>query len=114
MGMAAATAMVSPAGGPAAPQIMPAAMAPAPDFQVGDTFHFRMGPSLVSETVEKVDGNGVWWRDNMGRRRVGSEPVLMPARPVVSDGGSTQVADMSIEATGNLFPLLPGRSVAFR
>lgn len=96
-------------------QIMPAAaVAPAPAFHVGDVFRFRVGESLIAESVERVDGQGVWWRDSLGRRWIGGEPALIPGRAVFDAGGKPQVASVVMEATGDMFPLTPGKTVTFR
>ncbi len=96
-------------------QIMPAAaVAPAPTFRVGDVFRFRVGESLIAESVERIDEQGVWWRDSLGRRWIGSEPALMPSRAVFDAGGKPQIATVVMEATGDLFPLVPGKTVTFR
>ena len=42
--------------------------APMPTFQVGDIFRYKVGNILVAERVERIDSDGVWWRDNLGRR----------------------------------------------
>ena len=103
------------ASAPAAPvaQIMPAA-AVAPAFRVGDVFRFRVGEALVAESVERIDEQGVWWRDSQGRRWIGSEPALVPSRAVFDTGGKPQIASVVMEATGDLFPLVPGKTVTFR
>lgn len=105
-------AMGQPA--PAA-QIMPAAaVATAPAFHVGDVFRYRVGEALVAESVERVDEQGVWWRDSLGRRWIGSEPALIPSRAVFDAGGKPQIASVVMEATGDLFPLVPGKTVTIR
>ncbi len=51
-----------------------------PVYRVGDTFHFRIGDTLIKETVERIDGDGVWWRDNTGRRWIGGGGDIIPER----------------------------------
>ena len=34
--------------------------APMPTFQVGDIFRYKVGNTLVAESVERIDSDGVW------------------------------------------------------
>ncbi len=85
-----------------------------PTFRVGDVFRYKVGDTLVAETVERIDGDGVWWRDSLGRRWVGSDGALIPTRAVARSAGKAQLIDAKIESTGNLFPLTVGKKVSFR
>ena len=96
-------------------QLMPvSAVAPAPAFRVGDVFRYRVGHALIEESVERIDQQGVWWRDSQGRQWIGNEPTLMPTRAIIKNGEKAEIANVVIEATGDLFPLVPGKTVAYR
>lgn len=85
-----------------------------PTFRAGDVYRYRVGEALVAETVERVDGDGVWWRDNLGRRWVGGEGALVPTRAVARPDGQPSPAEVRIESTGDMFPIDIGKTVAFR
>jgi hypothetical protein len=92
----------------------PASMAQTPAFRVGDVFRFRVGEALIAEKVEKIDAEGVWWRDSIGRRWIGEEGSLIPTRAVSGTDGKPQILNVSIESKGDLFPLTVGKSAAYR
>ena len=69
---------------------------------------------LIEESVERIDQQGVWWRDSQGRQWIGNEPTLMPTRAIIKNGEKAEIANVVIEATGDLFPLVPGKTVAYR
>ena len=85
-----------------------------PTFQVGDIYRYKVGDTLVAETVERIDSDGVWWRDNLGRRWVGSDGALVPTRAVARSEGKPQLIDANIQSTGNMFPITVGKTVSFR
>lgn len=91
-----------------------AAPANRPAFRVGDTFHFKDGGTLVAEKVEKIDGDGVWWRDNLDRQWVGGEGALIPTRAVARAESGGRTITGTIESTGELYPLTIGKTVSFR
>jgi hypothetical protein len=90
------------------------ATAPAPVFRVGDVYRFKVGDDLVVETVERINADGVWWRDSLGRRWVGGAGELIPTRAVLKSNGIFKVIDSGLEATGDLFPLTQGKAVSYR
>lgn len=90
------------------------AMAKAPAFRVGDIFRFRVGDTLIAETVERINDQGVWWRDSLGRRWVGGGGALIPTRAVLKSDGASKIVNSEMEATGDLFPLTTGKTVAYR
>ncbi len=92
----------------------PVGTAPMPAYRVGDIFRYQVGASLVAEKVERIDGDGVWWRDNLGRRWVGSEGALIPTHAVGQADGKAQIVKANIQAIGQMFPLAVGKTVAFR
>lgn len=89
-------------------------VAPAPAFRAGDVFRYKVGAKEVAETVERIDGDGVWWRDDTGRRWIGNDSALIPTHVVVQSGDKPQIIKANIEATDNVFPLSVGKTVAFR
>ncbi len=89
-------------------------MATAPVFRTGDIYRFRVGKNLIMETVEKITAEGVWWRDSVGRRWVGGESALIPSRSVLKINNTPTIADADMETTGEMFPLIPGKTVAYR
>lgn len=93
---------------------MEASAAPVPTFRIGDVFRYQVGAAEVVETVERIDRDGVWWRDNKGGHWVGNEGALVPTHAVVPNGGKPQLVKAKIQTTGEMFPLILGRSVAFR
>ncbi len=92
----------------------PIGNADTPTYRVGDIFRYRVGETLVAETVENVDAEGVWWRDNLGRRWIGDERSLVPARIVTNANGNPTIIKAAIESTGSMFPLTVGKTVAYR
>lgn len=90
------------------------APAQRPTFRVGDIFHFKDGGTLVAEKVVKIDGDGVWWRDNLDRQWVGGEGALIPARAVARTDDGGEAIKGSVESTGDLYPLTIGKTVSFR
>ena len=88
--------------------------APVPAFRVGDVFRYKVGAKEVAETVERIDGDGVWWRNDAGRRWIGNDNALIPAHVVVQSGDKPQIIKANIESTDNVFPLAIGKTVAFR
>lgn len=92
----------------------PTAMATPPAFRVGDVFRYRIGDSLIAESVEKIDAEGVWWQDSLGRRWIGGEGALIPGRKVAEMNVKPQIAKAVMESTGDLFPLTIGKTVAYR
>ncbi len=92
----------------------PIGTAEMPTFRIGDIFRYRVGESLVAETVEDINPQGVMWRDSIGRRWFGSDRSLVPAQAVANSTGKPQIIQASIESTGDLFPLAVGKTVAYR
>ncbi|NKB55647.1 MAG: hypothetical protein GKS00_04855 [Alphaproteobacteria bacterium] len=92
----------------------PAVAASAPTYRVGDRFRYRVGSDFVTETVVRIDAEGVWWRSSDDRRWVGGDRALIPIHMVAETDGKTKVVKTKIESTGDLFPLTLGQTVAFR
>ena len=88
--------------------------APMSTFQVGDIFRYKVGYTLVAESVERIDSDGVWWRDNLGRRWVGSDGALVPSRAIARSNGKAQIVDAKVQSPGDMFPITVGKTVAFR
>lgn len=86
----------------------------APTYQVGDQFRYRVGKSFITEKVERIDAEGVWWRSSDGRRWVGGDRAMVPPQMVADVGGKPTILKDKIESTGDLFPLTLGQKVAFR
>lgn len=102
------------AADPAFAQKAAAGAAQAPAYRIGDAFHYKVGTREVTETVERIDNAGVWWRDSSGSQWVGNDRALVPIRGVVKASGKPQLVDTDIQSTGNLFPLSVGKTVSFR
>ena len=83
-------------------------------FRVGDVYRFRVGDDLVVETVERINADGVWWRDNLGRRWVGGAGELIPTRVVQKSDDIVKIVNSGMEATGDLFPPSRGKTVVYR
>lgn len=82
-------------------------MAPLPAFGEGDAYRFDDG---ATHQVERASGDTVAWRDSGHLSSVTSRDVLLP--PLEEVVGNVQVR-RRFTTRPDLFPLRPGRQVAF-
>jgi hypothetical protein len=90
------------------------AIAPPYDFHVGDVYRYRVGDLFSEEKVTHVTGQEVSWADNYGRTWVTDAGTLLPPKEFHAGGTTPKAIRASMETTGPLYPLLVGKSVAFR
>jgi hypothetical protein len=86
----------------------------APTYRVGDQFRYRVGNTFITEKVERIDAEGVWWRSSANRRWIGGDLAMAPPQMVMNVGGKPTILKANMESTGDLFPLTVGQTIAFR
>ncbi|MFT6581288.1 MAG: cell division septation protein DedD [Alphaproteobacteria bacterium] len=83
-------------------------------FEVGDVYVYQIGATSSEERATRVEGHNVWWSDNWGRRWLTDAGALLPPKEFQAGATSPKISRVSMESTGPLYPLLIGKSVAFR
>jgi hypothetical protein len=84
------------------------------EFLVGDVYRYQVGDLFSEEKVIHVAGPDVTWTDNFGRQWVTDGGTLLPPKEYQSNAKAPKALRASMESTGPLYPLLVGKSVAFR
>ena len=83
-------------------------------FEVGDTYLYKIGAATSEEKVTRVAGKNVWWADNWGRQWMTDGGTLLPPKEFQASKSAPKAQRVSLESTGPLYPLLIGKSVSFR
>ena len=86
----------------------PSALAPArlPQYGIGDSYSFSDGSSA---TVVSADGRNVHWRGSAGEW-VTTDDIMLPS---LSWHSGNSMGERALAGSAMLFPLEPGKSVAF-